>query len=102
MVATDIVRGAHAVERLVQRIPISGANADDARAALHLAQDARELFTENEALHRRVAFLEANSPASWIYSEPESHLWTLRNGRAVRYAWFRGPEDALNALGLLG
>jgi uncharacterized protein len=30
----------------------------------------------------------------------ESALWTLRNGRVVRYAWFHGPDDALRAVGL--
>ena len=30
----------------------------------------------------------------------ESALWTLRNGRVVRYAWFHDPQDALKALGL--
>ena len=30
----------------------------------------------------------------------ESALWTLRDGRVVRYAWFHGPEDALNAIGV--
>ena len=28
----------------------------------------------------------------------ESALWTLRNGRVVRYAWFHAPQDALEAL----
>ena len=32
----------------------------------------------------------------------ESALWTLRNGRVVRYAWFHDPGDAINALGLSG
>jgi ketosteroid isomerase-like protein len=30
----------------------------------------------------------------------ESALWTVRNGRVVRYAWFHGPHDALQAMGL--
>jgi ketosteroid isomerase-like protein len=30
----------------------------------------------------------------------ESALWTLRDGRVSRYAWFHGPEDALEAAGL--
>jgi ketosteroid isomerase-like protein len=30
----------------------------------------------------------------------ESALWTLRNGKVVRYAWFHEPEDALEAAGL--
>ena len=30
----------------------------------------------------------------------ESALWTVRNGKVVRYAWFQGPEEALEAAGL--
>ena len=30
----------------------------------------------------------------------ESALWTLRDGRVVRYAWFHGAGDALEAVGL--
>lgn len=30
----------------------------------------------------------------------ESALWTLRDGRVVRYEWFHGPDQALDAVGL--
>ncbi len=30
----------------------------------------------------------------------ESALWTLRDGRVVRYEWFHEPADALEAAGL--
>jgi uncharacterized protein len=30
----------------------------------------------------------------------ESALWTLRDGKVARYAWFHEPEDALEAAGL--
>lgn len=30
----------------------------------------------------------------------ESALWTLRDGKVVRYAWFHGAADALEAVGL--
>jgi ketosteroid isomerase-like protein len=30
----------------------------------------------------------------------ESALWTLRNGKVMRYAWFHEPADALEAAGL--
>ena len=30
----------------------------------------------------------------------ESALWTVRNGKVVRYAWFHKPADALEAAGL--
>ena len=30
----------------------------------------------------------------------ESALWTIRDGKVVRYAWFNGPDEALEAAGL--
>jgi ketosteroid isomerase-like protein len=30
----------------------------------------------------------------------ESALWTLRDGKVVRYAWFHEPADALEVVGL--
>ena len=30
----------------------------------------------------------------------ESALWTIRDGKVVRYAWFSGPDEALEAAGL--
>ena len=30
----------------------------------------------------------------------ESALWTVRDGKVVRYEWFHGPKDALEAVGL--
>jgi ketosteroid isomerase-like protein len=30
----------------------------------------------------------------------ESALWTLRDGKVLRYAWFQGPTNALEAAGL--
>jgi ketosteroid isomerase-like protein len=30
----------------------------------------------------------------------ESALWTLRDGKVVRYKWFKGPREALEAVGL--
>jgi ketosteroid isomerase-like protein len=30
----------------------------------------------------------------------ESALWTLRDGKVARYAWFHEPADALEAVGL--
>ena len=30
----------------------------------------------------------------------ESALWTIRGGKVVRYEWFHGPNDALEAAGL--
>ena len=32
----------------------------------------------------------------------ESALWTLSEGRVVRYEWFHGPQDALDAVGPAG
>ena len=29
----------------------------------------------------------------------ESALWTIRHGKVMRYEWFHGPNDALEAMG---
>ena len=63
IVAADVTYGAHAVERLVGRLPISPENADDARAALRLAHVAGALLSENAALRRRVVVLKARHRA---------------------------------------
>ncbi len=44
---------------------------------------------------------QARGRASGIEVEGrESALWTLREGRVVRYEWFHGPRDAFEALGM--
>ena len=81
IVAADLRRWAHAVERLVRQLPISPRNADDIRAALRLAYAARELLTETDGLHhwgsRRVHVLRSRharlTPRPHL-SEPRSHL----------------------------
>jgi ketosteroid isomerase-like protein len=30
----------------------------------------------------------------------QGYVWTLRNGRAVRFRWFNNPDEALEAVGL--
>ena len=32
-------------------------------------------------------------------SQPHAHLWTFRDGKAVRFRWFSSGEQALEALG---
>jgi uncharacterized protein len=32
-------------------------------------------------------------------SVPQSHLWTIRDGKIVRFQWWNDPESALEALG---
>jgi uncharacterized protein len=32
----------------------------------------------------------------------QGYVWTVRDGRAVRFAWFSDPAEALNAVGLSG
>jgi ketosteroid isomerase-like protein len=39
--------------------------------------------------------------ASGVHVEAhESALWTVREGKVVRYEWFHGPNDALEAAGV--
>jgi uncharacterized protein len=57
-----------------------------------------------EAVGDRVAVVlryRAQGRASGLVVEGrESALCTLRDGRVVRYAWFHGADDALNAVGI--
>jgi ketosteroid isomerase-like protein len=57
-----------------------------------------------EAVEDQVAVVlryRARGRASGVVVEGrESALWTLRDGRVVRYAWFHDPDDALSAIGL--
>jgi hypothetical protein len=32
--------------------------------------------------------------------QPQGYVWTLRNGRAVRFEWFNSHAEALEAVGL--
>ena len=40
--------------------------------------------------------MEAGRPVA----QPEFHVWTLRNGQIVRFAWFHDLGEALEAAGL--
>jgi ketosteroid isomerase-like protein len=33
---------------------------------------------------------------------PQGYVWTVRDGRAVRFSWFSDPAEALDAAGLAG
>jgi ketosteroid isomerase-like protein len=32
--------------------------------------------------------------------QPQGHVWTLRDGKAIRFAWFNDQADALRAAGI--
>jgi hypothetical protein len=32
----------------------------------------------------------------------QGYLWTVRDGKAVRFEWFTSPEEALAAVGMAG
>jgi ketosteroid isomerase-like protein len=31
---------------------------------------------------------------------PQGYVWTVRNGRAIRFRWFNNPDEALEAVGM--
>jgi ketosteroid isomerase-like protein len=35
------------------------------------------------------------------FEQEQGHVWTLRDGRAVRFQWFNDPNDAFAAAGIL-
>ena len=48
-----------------------------------------------------VVHYRAHWRASGVDTEAhESALWTICDGKVVRYEWFHGPNDALEAVGL--
>ena len=48
-----------------------------------------------------VAVIRGRGKSSGASVEREQgHVWTVRDGRAVRFRWFRSAEDALRDLGL--
>ena len=34
------------------------------------------------------------------HRQPQGYIWTLRDGRAIRFEWFNGHAEALEAVGL--
>ena len=47
---------------------------------------------------RSCATRRAGVVAASKYEGTESSLWTLRDGKVVRYEWFHGPDDAFKAV----
>jgi ketosteroid isomerase-like protein len=57
-----------------------------------------EMTAVGDEVAVRVSY-RARGRASGVEVEGrESALWTVKDGRAVRYAWFHGEADAANAL----
>ena len=46
-------------------------------------------------------FTAKTSADGVAFTQDESHLWTLRDGKVVRLAWFHDRREALEAVGLL-
>jgi ketosteroid isomerase-like protein len=45
-------------------------------------------------------FVAKTSPDGMVFTQDEPHLWTLRDGKAVRLEWFHDRREALEAVGL--
>jgi ketosteroid isomerase-like protein len=47
--------------------------------------------------------LATGTGASGIrFERRQAHLWTIRDGKAIRFCWFNDPAEALEAAGLEG
>jgi len=47
-----------------------------------------------------VGVVHGTSPSGISIEAPQGYVWTIRDGRAVRFRWFRDPAEALEAVGL--
>jgi ketosteroid isomerase-like protein len=47
-----------------------------------------------------VGLVRGTSPSGVPIEDHQGYVWTLRDGRAVRFRWFRDPAEALRAVGL--
>ena len=45
-------------------------------------------------------FTAKTSPDGVAFTQDETHLWTLQDGKVVRLEWFHDRREALEALGL--
>jgi ketosteroid isomerase-like protein len=81
---------------------------DEFRSAIERVYEGWKSWTMNperfESVGDQVAVVlqyAAQGRSSGVVVEGrESAVWTVRNGRVVRYEWFHGPDDALRAVGL--
>jgi ketosteroid isomerase-like protein len=47
-----------------------------------------------------VGLVRGTSPSGVTIEEHQGYVWTVRDGRAVRFRWFPDPLEALHAVGL--
>lgn len=50
-----------------------------------------------------IGILRARGRGSGIETQrQQGYVWTIRDGKAVRFQWFNNPEEALQAAGVEG
>jgi ketosteroid isomerase-like protein len=91
-VEPGIRRGREAFHRAIDRVT------DVYEAEL---QNPEELIEagENEVVVL-VTFVIKGRGSGLEQHQPQGHVWTLRDGKVVRFAWFNDPDEALGAAGI--
>jgi ketosteroid isomerase-like protein len=113
-------RGGREIARKLMAPDIEWVNPDDAvepglRRGLHAFDEAvdsiNETFDRVEVVPKVfygvrdqvvvVGVMRTRGRGSGVVQEtPQGYVWTLRDGRAVRFQWFNEPREALEAAGL--
>ena len=64
------------------------------------SHEIQALRVAQERVLASVVFRGEGTEAGGPVVQPEFHVWTLRNGEIVRFAWFHDLGEALEAAGL--
>lgn len=73
---------------------VNQAMSETFRSSLH---EVLELQTFGPHVLASVLFKAEGTGSGVNVEQPEFHVWTFKDGRVSRFAWFRSKEDALKA-----
>jgi ketosteroid isomerase-like protein len=65
-----------------------------------LAHEVQELREAGEHVVASVIFKAQGTGSGVTVEQPEFHVWTFRDAKVSRFAWFRSHAEALEAAGL--
>ncbi|HTQ68360.1 MAG TPA: nuclear transport factor 2 family protein [Solirubrobacteraceae bacterium] len=85
-IETGTVRGSDALQRVLEVYP-------DYRIEVQRVIDAGDEVVV-------LGVVRGTSPSGVSIEGRQGYVWTVRDGRAVRFRWFVDPDEALEAVGL--
>jgi len=72
----------------------------DSSFADYVHEPERLLAAGDEKVLAYVVFRAHGRDSGAVVEKPEQHVWTLRNGKIVRFEWFHDDDAAKRAAGL--